>query len=172
MRRLAGWSLAAALLALGACATATPYTPMDGRYGFSEQQIESDRFRVEFHGNSSTSRETVETYLLYRAAELTLEQGKDYFIVVEQDTDTERSYRASGYRDPYVYGLYPYGFRRFPYYAYGYPWSYDTSVRERRRFEAHAFILLREGEKPDDDPRAYDAREVIANLDTAIVRPE
>jgi hypothetical protein len=39
--------------------------------GYSEQQIENNRFRVQFAGNSLTDRKTVETYLLYRAAELT-----------------------------------------------------------------------------------------------------
>ena len=44
-------------------------------YGFSEQRIEDDRYRITFRGNSSTSRETVENSLLYRAAELTVQTG-------------------------------------------------------------------------------------------------
>jgi hypothetical protein len=44
------------------------------RAGYSDQQIESNRFRVSFAGNSLTARETVERYLLYRAAELTVQQ--------------------------------------------------------------------------------------------------
>lgn len=152
---------------LAACATPTPYGPIDGRYGYSDQRVEADRYRIAFSGNASTPRETVETFLLYRAAELTLENGYDYFLVVEQDTDATRTYTTSGHH-PYVYGYYPYGYRRFPYYAYGYPWAYDTTIREKRRFEAHAFILLRNGEKPEDEPSAYDARDVAGNLSPAV----
>ena len=47
-----------------------------------EQQLAADRYIVRFHGNEFTSRERVETYLLYRAAELTLEQGFDGFTIV------------------------------------------------------------------------------------------
>ena len=70
-------ALAAALVltaGLAACATPTPYQPNvpgQGSYGgYSEFRVEPDRFRVNFQGNTLTSRETVEGYLLFRAAEL------------------------------------------------------------------------------------------------------
>ncbi len=73
---------------LAACATATPYQQAAAdRYGFSEQQIESNRVRITFRGNTLTDRETVETYLLYRAAEVTISGGHDYFIVATRETD-------------------------------------------------------------------------------------
>ena len=80
--------LALAVGALSACATETAYQPAgpnsDG--GYSEQQIESNRVRISFSGNSLTDRETVENYLLFRAAELTLQQNKDYFIIADRAT--------------------------------------------------------------------------------------
>ncbi|MFA5602003.1 MAG: hypothetical protein WDA06_15510, partial [Phenylobacterium sp.] len=87
----------AAVLALGAslaaCTTATPYQPnIPGQAvsgGFSEMRLEPDRFRVTFAGNSLTSRETVEGYLLYRAAELTVQQGYDWFEIVDRATDRQ-----------------------------------------------------------------------------------
>ena len=68
-------TLAAAALLIAACATSTPYGPAENGkgYGFSDQRIESNRYRITFRGNSVTSRETVENALLYRAAELTVE---------------------------------------------------------------------------------------------------
>ena len=158
-----------AIMAAAACTSATPYAPIDGRYGYSEQKIESNRYRVVFNGNNATSREDVEIFLLYRAAELTLADGKDYFKVVEQDTDTSRTYRST---DPHIYGYYPYSYRRFPYYAYGYPWSYRSTLREVKRYEAHAFIVTYDGEKPADDPSTYDARDVVANLGPDIQRSQ
>ena len=64
----------AAALALSACATATPYGPagVDSRYGYSDQRVDADRYRVSFAGNSLTSREQVEMALLLRAAEVWL----------------------------------------------------------------------------------------------------
>ena len=54
---------AAALLtaALAACAASpTPYQIAGEDGGYADQQIESDRYRVSFEGNSATPRETVE----------------------------------------------------------------------------------------------------------------
>ena len=156
--------LAVATLALGACATATPYGPTDGRYGYSEQRIEQDRYRVTFSGNISTSRETVENFLLYRAAELTVLEGYDYFIMTEQETEADTTYRSP----PMFHAGYTHGSRGFPYYAYGFSWAHSETTTETRRYEAIAYILLRAGEAPDDDPNAYDAREVMDNLWPAV----
>src|SRR5689334_3716661 len=78
---------------LAACATPTPYQPRApgssgaSSGGYAESRIEGDRWRVSFTGNTLTSRETVESYLLYRAAELTLQQGFDGFTIVDRATD-------------------------------------------------------------------------------------
>lgn len=159
---------------LAACATSTPYQPADkGGYGFSEQRIEESKYRITFRGNSSTSRETVENGLLYRAAELTVQTGFDYFIMLE--SDTEESKRYSTTTDPAHFGHYWYGDPRryyaFPYYAYGFGWGsgYDSYTREYTRYSAVAFISLGKGPKPTDNPQAFDAREVMVNLRTVVV---
>lgn len=161
----------AAALSLAACASSTYYTPAtksDG-YGYSDQKIEDNRYRIIFRGNSLTERETVETYLLYRAAEVTLEQGYDHFLVVKDDT--EKSTTITGRRDPYYYGA----GRPFPYYGWGYRWDPfydDVTYRERTRYAAMAYIILGKGPKPADNPTAYDARQVLENLGPSVVRPE
>ncbi|MEM9705261.1 MAG: hypothetical protein AAF850_04200 [Pseudomonadota bacterium] len=172
---------AAFLATLAACATSTPYAPADqgGGYGFAEQRIEDDRFRITFRGNSLTTRETVENFLLYRAAEVTLANGFDYFVVVEGDTETRRQLRSSTFANPgfgafggpAYFGRYPFGFPgrfyAFPYYAYGFGWGApfaDTVTREITRYSAVAFVMLARGEKPEDNPQAFDARSVIENL--------
>lgn len=72
---------------LAACSQATPYQPASSgsaiHGGYSQQLIALNHYRVRFHGNSLTSRETVEAYLLYRAAELTIEQGGDWFTMLD-----------------------------------------------------------------------------------------
>lgn len=159
-------------LSLAGCSTTTPYAPADGDgYGYADQKIEDDRYRIVFRGNSLTDRETVETYLLYRAAELTLDAGYDHFIVVEDDTEKKTTY--SGQRDYGPLAYYGYG-RPFPYYGYGYRWAPladDFTVTERNRYTAIAYIKLGRGAKPETLPTAYDARQVKENLGAKIVRP-
>lgn len=167
-------TLSLLLLAAGlsACATATPYQPADGAaYGFEETAIENDRFLVSFSGNSLTERETVETYLLFRASELTLERGFDHFTIVRRDTDADRRIVGS---DPFPSR---YGFRyRYFHPAYGWygwrdPFWNDVTYREITRYQAQAEIVLGRGAAPDD-PNAFEAREVRQNLGADIVRPE
>lgn len=174
---------ATATLALAACATATPYQPAgyDGqRGGFVEQRIEQNRFRVGFAGNSLTSRETVETYLLYRAAELTAQNGYDWFAMVARDTD--RDTRFVGRPDPFSsrWGYSPYWGPSWRYYRGGYwgPWGAfrdpfrdDIDVRQYDRYEANAEIVMGRGPKPANDPAAFDAREVMSNLGPRIQGP-
>lgn len=66
-------ALGLVLAGVTACTTATPYQPATLNHpaagGYSDQQIEANRSRVTFAGNSMTSRQTVETFLLYRAAQ-------------------------------------------------------------------------------------------------------
>jgi len=169
--------------ALTACATATPYQPaVSGQAvsgGFSETRVEADRYRVTFAGNSLTSRETVERYLLYRAAELTVEQGYDWFALVERQVDR----KTRTYVEPDRFGPYGYWRPSWRYYGPGWGWRvwdpwYDDpfwadhmDVRTVEKFEASAEIVLRKGEKPAGDASAFDAREVMTNLGPAIERP-
>ncbi|WP_395646572.1 CC0125/CC1285 family lipoprotein [Terricaulis sp.] len=162
--------LAVAALGLAACATSTPYQPAsDGRYGFEEQQIEANRVRITFRGNSITDRETVESYLLYRAAEVTLEHGKDYFVLVTRDTEEHSRLEGTSFPDrPFRYwGYRPgFGWSRF----YDPFWNEPERYREVTRYEAIAEIAMFNGQKPADNADAYDAREVQANLQSRIVR--
>lgn len=68
-------------LALSACATTYQPTGFSS-FGFSDQQLEPTTWRVSFSGNGYTTLETVQTYWLYRAADVTLAQGFDGFAVL------------------------------------------------------------------------------------------
>ena len=169
--------LASAALALSACATATPYGPAGygSRYGYSEQRIDADRYRISFAGNSVTSREQVEMALLLRAAEVTVQNGYDWFATVERATDRDVRYQATP--DPFYYDRYsPFWGPRWRYYRRGYwspwydPFGPDLDVREIDRYEATAEIVMGRGSKPAGDPNAFDAREVIDNLGPRVPR--
>jgi hypothetical protein len=171
MRKLVLASLAAA--ALAACATETPYQPAAAdRYGFSEQQIESNRLRITFRGNTLTDRETVETYLLYRAAELTLQGGHDYFIVANRDTEEHSRLQGTGaYRPHFAFDYWYFSPRRGWRPWYDPFWNEPSSYREVTRYEAVAEIAMFNGPKPAADANAFDAREVQTNLQGRIAHP-
>jgi hypothetical protein len=195
----------------------TPYAPSQGGFGYSDARIEENRFRVVFRGNALTPRETVELYLLHRAAEVTLENGYDWFRIVRPVAEEgaapvprKRGGKARataprnyGYRrvprgrpsrpryrpyHPYrpryhgsvrYYSAFPFWYDPWPfgpyvYYPYRHYWHgpyYYGPYPMRELPVAAAEILAFRGEKPEDDPRAYDARDVIARLGPRIRRP-
>lgn len=174
----------AAVLVLTACATATPYQPLGTRGasgGFTEQRIEQNRYRVAFIGNDYTSRQRVENYLLFRAAELTLANGYDGFTIVQRATDREVDVRTYGSPGGFNGGgFYPYwrpswryrgsyGWRHWdPWYG-GPFWADRIDVRTVDSFEAMAEIVMFRGRRAD--PMSFDARQVVANLRPTIVIP-
>lgn len=195
--KIAATAAVAALL-VSACATPTPYQPLGTSStnggGYSEQPLEQNRFNVSFRGNSLTDRRTVETYLLYRAAELTVQQGYDWFTIVDKQTD--RNTRVYADPDPFYYNTWGFGgywgpsWRLYsPRYGgwgpwgawgrwgggygpgWGPGWGGGFDYRQVTSYEAHAEIFMGRGEKPADDRRAFSAREVIERVGPAVVRP-
>ncbi len=167
---------AASAALLSACATPTPYGPATANYahapGYKDQRLEDNRYRLTFSGNDLTSRETVENYMLYRAAELTLDAGYDWFEIVKRDTDKKTRVVDDFDRDPFYYGMSWrfYGRSRWSTWGlWGDPFA-DMDRTEYTRYEASAEILMHKGPKPEV-VNAYDARSVKGNLDSKIVRP-
>ncbi|MHB1655268.1 MAG: CC0125/CC1285 family lipoprotein [Burkholderiales bacterium] len=66
---------------LAGCATS--YQPKNFSGGFSETQLDTNVFRVSFHGNGYTRAERVEDLALLRSAELTLKNGFTDFAIIE-----------------------------------------------------------------------------------------
>ena len=172
MRKFAFAAVAAfGLLGLSACGSygPTPYQAADAGQGYTEQRIETDRYRISFKGNSLTDRETVENYMLYRAAELTLQQGFDTFTIVNRDTDRDDRIRSTGgymgSRLSYVYFVPRVGWIG-AYEPYWTPARYDRVTR----YEAFAEILMGRGPK-GSDPNTFSARDVSINLSGQIRRP-
>jgi hypothetical protein len=166
-------------LGLSACETPTPYQAMaPGTHvsgGFSDQKLDENHYRVQFKGNTDTPRQTVETYLLYRAAEITVAQGFDWFEAVQRHTDKQEDAWIES--DPFYGPGYGWGYFR-PYWSFYGPWGwggwgpYWSDVHTTRQFEAMAEISLHHGPKPQDNPRAMDAREVLANVGPKVLRPK
>ncbi len=159
---------------LSACETATPYQPlmaggMRASGGYFDHQIEVNRWQVGFKGNDATPRATVERYLLFRSAQLTLSQGYDWFEAVRRATDKKTEVYSDP--DPFFYGPrlhrhwgygWGYGYWGGPYWGPGF-----VDYSQTNRYEATAEIVLGRGPKPNDR-QAFDARSVVEHLGPAI----
>jgi hypothetical protein len=147
-----------ALLALAACAsTPTKYAAATSSesVGYREQRLEQERYRVTFRANADLKAPQVEDMALRRAAELTTQNGYDWFHVVTRSTDlVSGSYRQAG---PTV-GI------------GGSTGSFGSGVGvglgfniggDDRQYQTTMEILMGRGTKPAD-PNAYDARQVLS----------
>ena len=146
-----------ALTLLTACAGApTHYGPANGSdRGFSDMRIEQDRYRIRFAAGGDTPFERAEDYARRRAAEITLREGGDWFLVVSR-------VREGNDRNPVGVGG-----------TVGQSWSSGgfraSGVGVGLRFDGGAGekavmleILVRSGDRPAE-PNAYDARAVLAH---------
>ena len=157
-------------LLLAACAAPQPslYAPLASRDGYAEESLGKGLYRVWFQGNAVTSRERVQDYCLFRAAELSLELGAEKFAVhdklVERYTQVTRE-TYDGWGDPYYYD------RRYRYY---HPYPPPTYQRERTTFRAQLTIEPFSGRPPGGSQGAfqiYDARATYQQFAPRIVRP-
>ena len=156
MKRLTLSLIAVSALALGACASLAPYGPQQsGRgQGFSEQQIESNRFRVTYNGVGAAG--PVVDRALFRAGQLTVDQGYDWFEVTQRWIDG-RPDSAGGVRPSVSIGA---GSSRYGGYrssGVGVGLGFDLSGPQPTSTTLE--IVMGRGAKPDR-PEAYDARRV------------
>ncbi|MDR1434746.1 hypothetical protein [Candidatus Endomicrobiellum devescovinae] len=75
---------------------ATIYQPEGITGGFSETQLDENKFRVKFSGNGYTSNERARNFCWLRCAELTQENGYNYFSILNENSDIKKS----SYRTP------------------------------------------------------------------------
>ncbi len=155
--------VALSLLVFSLVGCSTPYQRKGFTGGFSDSRIDASTFLVEFKGNGATSQQTVQTYLLYRCAELTAEAGYDYFILAGADTGAEHlSIAMPGHYSGTTTG------------SAGFATTTGTytpgPVLPVTKFNASAIIKAFHGEKPADNPAAFNAREVLQYLGPTVHR--
>jgi hypothetical protein len=156
----------AVLVLVAGCQTTPTYKPAaQGQTGYSEQKIDSKRYRVTFTGSSSTKREQVENGLIFRAAEVAQANGFSHFIFASQSTEANTRYRSTFNNWPNSY-----------YWGY-WPWFYDwdrrfdsVEARPITKYTAYADVILLTAEQAAKEARAFDAGEVITNLGP-VVKP-
>ena len=156
MKRLTFGLIAASALALSACASLAPYGPQQSArgQGFSEQQIETNRFRVTYNGVGAPG--PVADRALFRAAQLTVDQGYDWFEVTQRWIDG-RPDSAGGVRPSVSIGAGSGRYGGWSTSGVGVGLGFDLSGPQPTSTTLE--IVMGRGAKPDR-PEAYDARRV------------
>ena len=83
--------------------------------GHSETQLDKNIFRVTYTGDEFTSAEASIDFSLLRCAELTIENGYNYFSIIEKNT----SVKTEVYSVPATYQTYSSGYGAATTYTYG-----------------------------------------------------
>lgn len=156
MKRLTFSLIAVSALALSACASLAPYGPQQsaGGQGFNEQRIESDRFRVTYNGVGAVG--PVADRALFRAAQLTVDQGYDWFEVTQRWIDG-RPDSAGGVRPSVSIGAGSGRYGGWSTSGVGVGLGFDLSGPQPTSTTLE--IVMGRGQRPDR-PNAYDARGV------------
>src|SRR5260221_2789209 len=152
MAQLTRWSAAMLADLLGGCLAPTPLKPAERRAsdGYAVERLEPDHFRIRFAGNEATSPRQVADSLAYLAAQVTLRNDADYFVVAANKMAEATTYHAMGGYSEDVY---------------------CCRVRSGvtgHEYEPSAEITIRKGKAPPDDPAAHDAREVADSLGSRV----
>lgn len=156
-------------LTLSACSSQTDYSAAKGAsYGYAEQQLTETQYRVTFKARGSDT-DKAQDYALLRAAEITLADGYDWFIVTHRETlinnkssETANNLRYTSSRDVVTRcGLVSCTTTSYPRSAYraGIHIGGDTSQTITSILE----IKLGKGVRPDTD-KSFDAFEVKQHL--------
>jgi hypothetical protein len=80
--------LAAVALMLNGCVSATPYQRFAfPRGGYDTKPIQDGVYQIDFAANGVTAQSQAAYYALVRAAEVTLQGGRRYFVVQSERTE-------------------------------------------------------------------------------------
>jgi hypothetical protein len=140
---------AAVTLALGVCLSACSLTPWFRKEtgpptSRTVTRVGDAAYRIDLQGLASTSRHGVTSNLLKRAASVTLKEGYDYFIVSGGEVRGENEMRSTPF-------------------AGSFPESPSGSLAEgsaglSQRYSGSVLFHVFKGEKPPDNPLAFDAK--------------
>jgi hypothetical protein len=162
-------TVASVMMLLAACAAQPSYRAADeSGYGYSESQLTQDQFRIHFRGRGDNTARAID-YAMFRASELTLEKGFDWFDVASLDTlvdgaavtpaiTTEVDSQHTTVQDCGILTCTSY---------YRPASQYQVSVNNigNRRSEVEVIMVIRMGKgiRPNSH-NSYDARELYSHL--------
>jgi len=77
------------VILLSGCATGYQRKSWTG--GYTDMKLQDDIFKVSFRGNAYCHQERAEDFVLLRSAEVALENGYKYFIIIDEKSRTQTS---------------------------------------------------------------------------------
>lgn len=134
------------ILSLSIINCATKYKSKYWKGGYADTKIQEDTYQVSFSGNAYISAEKVWVYLLYRCAEITVNNGCDYFIILQGKDDSGQMLVGSVSSSGYISG------------------------GTMNKAKMIALIKCGKGPKPQNNVNAYDAKDLMRNLGPQIKR--
>ena len=154
---------------LTACAARVDYQPAapERDFGYSEEQIGEDQYRIEFHAQGDDLARAVD-YTMLRASELAMEHDYDWIAVTSQDTQVNRREvgpRAMFAADMDPESLHSCGLLGCRNYSRPLP-PYQTDMYlgdELSEVSVGLTVRLGTGIRPTD-VETFDAREIYADL--------
>jgi hypothetical protein len=153
-----------AAASLTACATAPPpfaAAASQASAGYSETQIESNRYFVTFRAPNGAEPGVLEDYALLRAADLTLQNGRDWFWVDRRNVE---AFDGNGYGPSVGVGVGGGSWGGHSGTSVGVGFHFPLGGQSGARASAATLeIRFGEGPKPDD-ANAYDAHATSQNL--------
>lgn len=135
---------------------------MIGPGGFREMNLGSDTFNIEFRGNEFTSRTTMQTYWLYRCAEVAIVNGYDGFDVQGIEL-VDRGRIESTEPANFFVDVMPAKYVYIPIYTPSGPSAPMSAIG--------GLVKMIRGEIPGEAPRFFNAKQLKADLDVVLKQP-
>ncbi|MGY3610261.1 MULTISPECIES: CC0125/CC1285 family lipoprotein [unclassified Bradyrhizobium] len=151
---------------------------------FTVQKTGGDRFHLVVAGQKFNTRDEIEKYLAYRAAELTLEQKASWFTFVEARSKGDKAPeprrdptgRRYSFRMDYFRPAWRYKISGSPAWTSWSPFSAAAFIADDPKsitdFEVSADIVLHKGQMDGVDPLAFEAQAVSDLLINQVSPPE
>lgn len=149
---------------------ATVYAPAGNFAGFdyggySDTRVNGNTAIVRFSANYRTPMGRVTGYMLYRCAQVTVNNGFDYFVVTSTtnsplniDIDTETSYNHYQTYPPKMYNSYYQSTR-----IAGFDVSPTLAADDTSKIKGSAAVIKMFNGKPWGVPNAFSARDVLSH---------
>ncbi|MDN7136467.1 CC0125/CC1285 family lipoprotein [Pseudidiomarina terrestris] len=160
--------LISTVASLAACSSQPDYRAAeDGGYGYTETQLTDTQYKVKFKARG-TDKGAANNYALLRAAEVTLQNDYDWFVITHRETEVDKetvhnadfAYPMSGDMVTYCNAI-RCETRYYPRTAY------TAGIHVGGRTDSDIVVTLDikmgNGEQPDTN-YSYDASEVVTNL--------
>lgn len=154
-------------LTLAACSSQPDYRAAeDNGYGYTETKLTDSQYQIQFKARG-TDKAAAHNYALLRAAEVTVENNYDWFVVTHRETEVDKEtvqtadfYPRSGDMVTYCNAI----TCRTSYHPRS---AFSAGIHVGGRTDSDIIVTLDtrmgNGEQPDTD-YSYNAAEVIENL--------